>query len=561
MDKKEYQALIKKRRVIHAKEAGKLLILNLFKTTYEGAPFMGSVAELQQKVPVRENEEFKNYLRMYNGELDMYNTLYVLGQGAVASLDSLSSKVEPYVNDNFRQINEQKAPVFISPSQYKRYETKHREYLKRTARKYREEPIAWCDVFLSFFLQNQSKKNATAQWLEQHGDELISSDQLPVLKAIGKEMFDDDVSIYARHSLSIGEQEGIAERYPVKSGKLEDALTNWHRLVEGEVSKLRFEQELSDAEAYRQAVKKYPYSSKWKIEIIPEKTTKKSFFQLSLEDIIFGFNNGHFAPRSEVPQAYITLFLKEYGGLLTAIKQDLLALYPKLSKFLADFDEYQVNAVLATQGELSAAGMEDYKQFATVAGLKKLGNEYGLWRVMPEKDQGQARKNGISIYMPPYKGDKWPIPFKTLYTVEHFQKFSGNDAFTIKDAYKNIELYLTAVQTYEMYLQGLALLTGIKELPKYAKSAMYSMFTNDYNVYRRFVYTLNDTLDEVEGYTDKEKQGVRELLHENFPAIDLDKARIKTSEPSKVAKYLWSQYNSNGFVTGVALDTISEGVK
>lgn len=511
-----------------------------------------------------EGDVYNSFTNAYASIIDAYNYIESLINNALLSVynikNYLTSETSMACMERLRQFS----PVTITERQYHRYLTKFNKYIKDIATENKKNTVSVFGYIYDGFadlIENISPEISTepnqklrkkylelTKIVDEYATEPISKetqDFFADLLSKTKHFSMKDPYTYNYYSfLGIKDEETrkrMLELYDDKYLQTEADKEKAIKAFQLKLADLVYEgmaHDLSQEEACNQAFQKLSprlfwmddddddddidITSKTKLDLAHDPVL--SYVDDNIEDNPFD---------AETQQKIIQKVFEEIPEIIQARAQDIIKEYPKMKDFLTITNVDDLTKKV-TWNQLAKAGDASYKEKISITKLKEV---YSITNVFPKSIKERAESYGFSVY----HGSKDEAELKNQEDITKNQllkdlneTIKGHTHNRIKESYDSIEDFLTKFQAYQLFIKGLIKFTNYKPLDAFINPARYDDFCKEID----HVRTLrNMELGEISKiYPDNEE--LRANIKKVYPEIDVNKARTKETNVSKVASYL-----------------------
>lgn len=510
-----------------------------------------------------EGDVYNSFTNAYASIIDAYNYIESLINNALLSAynikNYLTSETSMASIEQLRQFS----PVIITERQYRRYLTKFNKYIKDIATENKKNTVSVFGYIydgldgliedISPEISTEPNQKLRKKYLEltkivdEYATEPISketqdffADLLSKIKPFS--MKDPYTSNYYRFLGSKDEEtrkrmlELYDDKYLQTEADKEKAIQSFQlKLVD-----LVYEgmaHDLSQEEACNQAFQKLSprlwmddddddddidITPKTKLDLAHDPVL--SYVYDDIEDNPFD---------AETQQKIIQKVFEEIPEIIQARAQDIIKEYPKMKDFLTITNVDDLTKKV-TWNQLAKAGDASYKEKISITKLKEV---YSITNVFPKSIKERAESYGFSVY----HGNKDEAELKNQEDITKNQllkdlneTIKGHTHNRIKESYDSIEDFLTKFQAYQLFIKGLIKFTNYKPLDAFINPARYDDFCKEIDNIRTLRNVELGAISKI--YPDNKE--LRANIKKVYPEIDVNKARTKETNVSKVASYL-----------------------
>lgn len=561
---KDFDKLLSKGKDIKGAQVGRAVLSTLVDDV-KGQKHHISDDEISELVRNISNDYegvvYNSFTNAYASIIDAYNYIESLINNALLSAynikNYLTSETSMAQIERLRQFS----PVTITERQYRRYLTKFNKYIKDIATENKKNNVSIFGYIydgLDGLIEEISPEISTepnqklrkkypelTKIVDEYATESISketqdffADLLSKIKPFS--MKDPYTSNYYRFlgSKDEGTRKRMLELYDDKYLQTEADKEKAIQSFQLKLADLVYEgmaHDLSQEEACKQAFQKLSPRLFWMDDDDDIDITPKTKLDLAHDPVLsyVDYDSEDNPFDAETQQKIIQKVFEEIPEIIQARAQDIIKEYPKMKGFLTitNIDDLTKKV---TWNQLAKAGDASYKEEISITKLKEV---YSITNVFPKSIKERAKSYGFSVY----HGNKDEAELKNQEDITKNQllkdlneTIKGHAHNRIKESYDNIEDFLTKFQAYQLFIKGLIKFTNYKPLDVFINPVRYDDFCKEIDNIRTLRNVELGAISKI--YPDNKE--LRPNIKKVYPEIDVNKARTKETNVSKVASYL-----------------------
>lgn len=563
---KDFDKLLSKGKDIKGAQVGRAVLSTLVDDV-KGQKHHISDDEISELVRNISNDYegvvYNSFTNAYASIIDAYNYIESLINNALLSAYNIKNYLTSETSMAQIEWIRQFSPVTITERQYRRYLTKFNKYIKDIATENKKNTVSIFGYIydgLDGLIEEISPEISTEpnQKLRKKYPELTKIVDEYATESISKETQDFFADLLSKikpfsmkdpytsnfylflGSKDEGTRKRMLELYDDKYLQTEADKEKAIQSFQLKLADLVYEgmaHDLSQEEACKQAFQKlsprlclFGMDDDDDIDITP-KTKLDLAHDPVLSYVDYDSEDNPFD--AETQQKIIQKVFEEIPEIIQARAQDIIKEYPKMKDFLTitNIDDLTKKV---TWNQLAKAGDASYKEKISITKLKEV---YSITNVFPKSIKERAKSYGFSVY----HGNKDEAELKNQEDITKNQllkdlneTIKGHAHNRIKESYDNIEDFLTKFQAYQLFIKGLIKFTNYKPLDVFINPVRYDDFCKEIDNIRTLRNVELGAISKI--YPDNKE--LRPNIKKVYPEIDVNKARTKETNVSKVASYL-----------------------